>query len=100
LKIAIDQKKLEIVVGILNLNLPQGVKVYSYGSRVTGKSKPYSDLDLALQSEEKLPFSVIAKVMDEFEKSELPFRVSLIDLIKTDPLFVDLIKKDLVEIWN
>jgi predicted nucleotidyltransferase len=37
-----------LVLDILRANLPPNTKVWLFGSRATGRARPYSDLDLAI----------------------------------------------------
>ncbi len=79
--IDISEKHLEIVKAILREWLPN-YEIQAFGSRVTGKAKPYSDLDLAIVSDERVPFRQIAMACAAFTDSDLPFRVDLVERCK------------------
>ena len=66
---------------------------YAYGSRVKGTQKRFSDLDLCFI--EPIPWNIRAHIDEDFEESDLPFKVDVIDwnLMASD--FQELIKKDL-----
>ena len=96
MKIEIDPESLEYIQGVLKQHLPSNCQVFAYGSRVKGTSKKFSDLDLVFKSATPVSFSLIAKIHTKFEQSNLPFRVSLIDYYKTDPIFIEAIKNDFV----
>jgi len=70
--------QLRLISGILAVNVP-GVEVRAFGSRVGGKPKAYSDLDLALVGPAKLAPAVLETLREAFEESDLPFRVDLLD---------------------
>ncbi|BCX80582.1 conserved hypothetical protein [Methylomarinovum caldicuralii] len=53
-----------------------GVEVWAYGSRVTGKARPASDLDLVVLAGAEHRRAV-AELREAFEESDLPFRVDL-----------------------
>lgn len=53
--------------------------VWAFGSRVTGKAKPYSDLDLAVVSPQPLPLSALAAIKEAFDESNLTVRVDIVD---------------------
>lgn len=55
-----------------------GRDVYAFGSRTNGKSLRTSDLDLAVMGDEELPIEVLAGLRDDFEESDLPFRVDIV----------------------
>jgi uncharacterized protein len=67
------------VLEILHRFLPAGVSVHVFGSRATGRTKPWSDLDLALQGSSPLPLSLIAEIAEAVDDSALPWKVDLVD---------------------
>ncbi|NCP86541.1 MAG: hypothetical protein CO094_02720 [Anaerolineae bacterium CG_4_9_14_3_um_filter_57_17] len=77
---------LEIVKDILRRCAPH-CEVRAFGSRVAGKAKPYSDLDLVLVSTEKLSFKQVSLLRTAFEESKLPFRVDVLDWQTLSPTF-------------
>jgi predicted nucleotidyltransferase len=58
---------------------------YVFGSRVKNQHKKFSDLDLAFTSE--IPLSVQAHIEEDFENSDLPFTVDLVDYNRSDEDF-------------
>ena len=68
-----DQKA--IVQAILTEHLPPESQVWVFGSRSTGKNRPYSDLDLAVKAPQRLPLPLCATLASAFEESFLPFTV-------------------------
>ena len=71
---------LEIVQGILREHLPEGVKVWVFGSRANWTTKDSSDLDLALESKTMLSHKLLGALKDAFEDSSLPYTVDVVDL--------------------
>ena len=67
------------------------LSVWAFGSRVTGKAREYSDLDLALMTTEPLDLSVKADLVACFSESNLPFKVDLIDWACTSDNFRNII---------
>ena len=84
---------LEKVLAILGRHLP-GREVRAFGSRVTGKAKAFSDLDLAVMGEEPLSASVMADLREAFRESDLPFKVDLVDWAATKDSFRRIIEQD------
>jgi predicted nucleotidyltransferase len=84
---ALSPEEKAIVQAILTTHLSPETKIWVFGSRVTGKHRPYSDLDLAVEAGQRLPLSLCAVLGDAFEESALPFTVDVVDMntIK-DPL--------------
>lgn len=93
--IELHEKDLNIVKAIFETYLP-GVPVWVFGSRIHGSAKPYSDLDLVIVGEEKIPQRLYYQIMDAFEESELPFRVDVLDWHRINQSFRELIQKQYV----
>jgi uncharacterized protein len=54
-------------------------KVLAFGSRVTGRARPNSDLDLLVLGSEALDWRRIERIKDAFSESDLPFLVDVLD---------------------
>lgn len=76
--INISSSHMEIVKKILRKHVPD-CEVRVFGSRLKEKIKNYSDLDLAIVSKESLSGDVIYSLKDDFQESDLPFRVDVLD---------------------
>ncbi len=84
--IAVDDADWQQVLSILEARVPER-DVWAFGSRATGEAKRFSDLDLALAGAEPLSLTARAQLAEDFEVSDLPFRVDLIDLAVVEPSF-------------
>lgn len=82
---------LETVKTILQCYVPQE-EVWVFGSRVTGKSRPFSDLDLAIITQKPLSLSVFMNLQNAFSESDLPFKVDVIDWAATKAEFQKIIQ--------
>ena len=72
-------------------------KFYIFGSRVNGKYKKYSDVDIAIDfpgmtSDQKLKLEL------DFENSTFPYEVDIVDLNNIKENFKNIIKDDVVEL--
>lgn len=56
---------------ILYQHVPQHA-VWAFGSRARWSAKPYSDLDLAVITQQPLPLAVSAALAEAFSESNLP----------------------------
>ncbi len=83
---------LEIVKQILRRHVPDA-EVWTFGSRVTGTAKIYSDLDLVVIERERLPQKQYYQLQDAFEESELPIKVDVLDWHRITPEFRKNIEK-------
>lgn len=87
----------EIVHKILQKHVPE-YEIWAFGSRAKWKSKPYSDLDLAIITDQPLPLSVQAALADDFTESDLPWKVDIIDWSTTSASFRKIIESDKIVI--
>jgi predicted nucleotidyltransferase len=76
--IDIDEKYLAQIRRILGEHVPD-CEVRAFGSRIEGKAKKFSDLDLALVGGEKLSWRRIESLKDAFSSSDIPIIVDVID---------------------
>lgn len=93
--IDIEPDHLHIVMDILRDHVPRH-QVWAFGSRATGKAKRYSDLDLAIITDEPLPPASQAALADAFSESDLPWRVDVVDWSTTSDAFRKIIARDKV----
>ena len=69
-----------ILAGVLTT--PQA---WVFGSRATGRARPYSDLDILISRTEPLTWRQRADLLDAFEASDLPFRVDVVEESRLAP---------------
>ncbi len=86
----IESRHLDIIKAIL---AKYPYIFYAFGSRVTGNNKQFSDLDLCFF--DKIPNNIILKIEEEFENSDLPYKVDLVDANTCDQEFLNIIKNNL-----
>ncbi len=67
-----------LVQKILKQHFP-GLEVRAFGSRVQGKAKLYSDLDLVLIGGKTLDWRKIEMLKNAFSESDLPMSVDIVD---------------------
>jgi len=93
--IDIDQRNWEIIKDLLKQYVPF-FEVWAFGSRVTGKAKKYSDLDLAIITNKPLPLNVRSALVEAFSESDLPWKVDIVDWSMTSDSFRHIIEKEKV----
>ena len=91
--IQLENKHQEIIQKILT---KYPYRFFAYGSRVKGKAEKYSDLDLCYQ--DQIPLNILSRISEDFEESDLPFKVDLVAWKWMSPEFQNLIEKDLIAI--
>ena len=87
---------LKIVQDILNKTLSSDVKVWVYGNRAKWATLDSSDLDLALEGTGKIDNNTISQLEHDFEESDIPYKVDIVDIAVVQPFFKDVINKDKV----
>lgn len=88
---------LVVVKEILTRHAP-GIGVLAYGSRVTGRARRFSDLDLALETESPWSLEKMEAVRDAFSESDLPISVDLLDLSAVGDSFREIIRRQAVRL--
>ncbi len=78
LSVALTDTQLATVRSIVRRLLP-GAHVWVFGSRATGRARPFSDLDLLVTEPRRLSWNQRAALRDAFEASDLPFCVDLVE---------------------
>lgn len=83
------------VCRILDAIVPKH-EVWVFGSRATGTAKPYSDLDMAIIADERLPLATMADLVTAFDESDLAIKVDVVDWAATSEAFREIIRKTAV----
>lgn len=87
------------VRNLLRARLP-GRSVRAFGSRVEGRARPHSDLDLVVLGETPVRAETWADLGADFEESDLPFRVDLVHWSDLPPPMQQYIGKHSVPIFD
>mgnify|MGYP004716937187 CR=1 FL=1 len=98
-QIDITPEERAIVLRILNEIVPDR-EVRAFGSRVTGKAKPFSDLDLAIMGDEPLSLETRVRLEEAFSESELPWKVDVLDWALANADFKHIIEKHYLSFHN
>jgi len=85
----------KIVRDILSKHVAQ-YEVWAFGSRARRTAKPYSDLDLAVITDQPLPLPVTASLANDFSESDLPWKVDVLDWSSASESFRQIIERDKV----
>jgi type I restriction enzyme S subunit len=91
--IDLEPGDLASVRAILERHLP-GREVRVFGSRVFGKAKEFSDLDLAVMGEAPVGDAVLADLRDAFRESDLPFKVDILEWATTRESFRRIVERE------
>jgi len=84
---------LDIVREILRRHVPNH-EVLAFGSRVKWTARQYSDLDLAIRSDEAIPTDIIYAIKNELSESRLPMMVDVLDMASVSEKFRGIIEAE------
>ena len=90
---------LKEVIRILNDCVPE-YDVWAFGSRVEGRAKTYSDLDLAIITDGTMSLSKKADLKNAFDESDMTIKVDFIDWSSINEGFRKIIKKRYIPIQH
>lgn len=94
--IDLDGKYLDLIAQIFRNHMPSNTKVFFFGSRTTGRTKPYSDIDLLVDAGKPLSLEQLSILNTEFDESLLPYKVDIVDANTTTDSFRAAISNQLV----
>lgn len=89
--LSLKDEELALVRQILRAHLPDSATVHAFGSRTTGRAKPWSDLDLVIDAGSALSLDCLAQLAEAFDESALPWKVDLVDRANVSSEFASLI---------
>mgnify|MGYP000529987246 FL=1 len=96
--IDIDTASLTEIKSILQANLARNIKIYAFGSRAKGTARKHSDLDLLLKAESPIPLQTLYSLQEDFEESDIPYRIDISDWNKISDEFKQCIESEKLEI--
>ena len=86
-ELALSEPELRTVRTILRRHLSSQFRVYAFGSRAGGRVKPWSDLDLSIEGGEPVPLAILGALADDFDESNLIWKVDLVDRASVSEAF-------------
>ncbi|MBP9850154.1 MAG: nucleotidyltransferase domain-containing protein [Candidatus Peribacteraceae bacterium] len=95
--IDLTPEHMDIVVRILRRFIPDQT-VAVFGSRVHGKAKTTSDIDLVIMNESSLTTHTFAELQNAFSASLLPMKVDIVEWATTNENFRKIIEEKNVRI--
>lgn len=89
----VEKLKKEIVTILKkHLNL-KSVKIFFFGSRVTGKGDERSDIDIGLEGPQEIPLEIMSKIKEEIEDLPIFYKIEIVDFKKVSPDFYQVAHK-------
>ncbi len=81
------------IIALLSALLPNA-KIYLFGSRARKTHKPFSDIDLAVEETQKIPFEKIGELKSIMEATNIPYKIDIVDINAVSPEMRAAIVKD------
>lgn len=78
MKSGIDEKTKQKIVALISALIPKA-KIYLFGSRVRGKHSQWSDIDLAIDTGEKVSHLIVGEVIGVLAGSDIPYKIEVVD---------------------
>lgn len=97
LPLELGETELAMVKTILARHVPDA-EVWVFGSRATGQSKKYSDLDLCIKANHPMGLDVMSVLAEDFSESDLPWKVDIVDWWCISDEFRAIIDRDRIKL--
>jgi uncharacterized protein len=79
LRFGLEARQWLLIENILVKPLKEkGVKIWVFGSRVTGTHQKFSDIDVLLEGH--IPALILSEIKERLEESSLPIKVDIVEL--------------------
>lgn len=88
-----DQYK-KIILDICNKHLSEPYKLYLFGSRARGDEYFCSDIDLAIETNEKNKTWKYGLIKEDFHEARIPFTIDFVDIEQTNETMMQSILED------
>lgn len=62
-------------------------RAFIFGSRATNTHPPFSDVDIGIAGPSPLPGHTLESLREDFDNSNIPYRVDIVDFQKVSPDF-------------
>lgn len=86
---------LQMVQAILQAHVPER-EVVAFGSRVQGRARKTSDLDLCIKGEPALDWATLSHLRDAFSLSVIPYKVDVVEWSQLTPAFQAIVTEQAV----
>lgn len=73
-------------------------RTYVFGSRARGDHKPFSDLDILVETQHPLPLSFLNTIKAAIEDSDFPIKVDIVDLAEMPKSYLQAVLRERVPV--
>jgi len=91
-KTGIEDKTKKKIISLISALIPKA-KIYLFGSRARGTHSKWSDIDLAIDAEERLPTILVGEIIDVLAGTNIIHKIEVVDFHSVS----DEMKKSIIE---
>jgi predicted nucleotidyltransferase len=89
----VEENYKQKIVSLISAILPN-TKIYLFGSRATGKHSTGSDIDVALDTGEKVSRHVVSEIKEILSATNIPYKIDVVDIHSVPQNMCSLILKE------
>ena len=89
----------EVLDDIRRIAAPHG-RIFLFGSRAKNTHRPFSDIDLCIINQKAIPDIIMASIKEQFQESDIPFKVDVVDFHSISNDFQKLISREWMELFT
>lgn len=94
MKFGLTDSEYQLIYNLVIMPLKkEGATVWCFGSRARGDNKPFSDVDLMIESSKNID-ALLGKIKEDLEESYLPYKVDIALLSKFSKEYLSHFEKD------
>lgn len=94
----IDKETQDKIISLISALMPQAI-IYLFGSRARGTHDEWSDIDIALDTGQKLPYVKVDEVISILKATNIPYKIEIVDFHSVSEAMRNSIKRDGV-LWK
>lgn len=84
---------------IIQKHLPvEEFKLFIFGSRASGKTRKWSDIDVGIWGKNRLTAKTLADIEEDLEDSRIPFRVEVVDFSRVSQDFKEIALQSIIKL--
>ena len=93
------EESLEFIRKTIRKHLPEEeYEAFVYGSRADGTAQRWSDIDVGVRGEKQISGLLLENMREELEKSDIPYKVEVVDFAKVSDKFRNFALKEVVKL--
>ncbi len=74
-------------------------QIFLFGSRAEGTNRKWSDADIGLLGQQKVPAEKLVEIESDLSESDIPYLVEVVDFKFVTPEFAKIALKTKIDLW-